>query len=832
MKFYILHKHSIKYLVIFYAILLSSAIALYAQEQSTQSTSTPNEERNAENSSAKEKSIIEDNQAVSDIFSVNQIFKNGAMGVDGLQGGVNITISPDGKDIYVAGNRDDAMAVFAYDETTNEYTFSYAVTDGKMRNTLGGIWDIAVSQDGNDVYITSYADDSISHFRKSSAGVLIFAQLFESGINEIANFNGPREILLTTDDAFVYVSNEESNSITVFARNTSTGALTSIGSVDEGRGASGLKGARGIAFNKDESVLYVAGTRGNSLVKLMRNSTTGQLQFHSSLKNGENGIVGLRGASTVFVDKNENIFVASFGDNALAVFVDNGDAMEQKSVVKHGDFQIKYFRQPYKVIGNKESDSVFVTSYKDNSVSEFAYITKELAMDDKAKNTEGLTAGTDDKEKNINDTLTLAQVSLFREDIGGVSGLNGAWGGAAHPNGDILVSGFKSNAIAIFRPESETGRMGYSHTIYDGDGKIQGLNRAFDIAVSNDNANIYVSGVFDSSIAIFSKNTAGEFVFSTHITEGVKATKTLNELGNELPITENAGLVGIWSLVESPDGKNLYGTRYADNALVVFARDTTNGTLSFVETLFDNKDGVDGLAGAYDIAVSNDGKNIYVTGFRDDAVGVFSRGEDGTLKFMEAEREGVDFVSGLDGTYGVMVSPDDKNVFVTNYFDDSIVVFNRTADGLLEFASKIKNEKEVKAGLNGPFGMAMDSEGKKLFVTGNIEGTLLVFDRGADGNLTLNTIIKNDDKQAKGLEQAREIIISPDNKYLFISANDRLLIFTLSDNLIPSYATSIQNIEDTNGLNKAWGLDISQDGKRIYITGYNDNTVLEIKRLD
>ena len=279
-----------------------------------------------------------------------------------------------------------------------------------------------------------------------------------------------------------------------------------------------MNGARGIAFNKKESVLFVVSNQGNSLVKLKRDVDTGQLRFHSSVKNGIDNIVGLRGASTVFVDDNENIFVASFGDNALTVFKDTRDGIVQKSIAQNSDLRIKYFRQPYKVTGDKNSNRVFVTSYKDSSVSEFVYVKEELTMDGISENISnanvdiGVDIGTASSTDEETDKLVLGQVSLFREDIGGVQGIDGAWGVAVHPNGDVLVSGFKSNAVAVFRPEQtiekqEMGRMEYSHTIYDGDGKIQGLNRAFEVEMSHDNSNIYVSGIFDSSIGIFSKNT-------------------------------------------------------------------------------------------------------------------------------------------------------------------------------------------------------------------------------------------------------------------------------------------------------------------------------------
>jgi DNA-binding beta-propeller fold protein YncE len=74
----------------------------------------------------------------------------------------------------------------------------------------------------------------------------------------------------------------------------------------------------------------------------------------------------------------------------------------------------------------------------------------------------------------------------------------------------------------------------------------------------------------------------------------------------------------------SPDGKHVYVPGFDDDAVAVFSRDATTGALTFVEFKQDGVGGVDGLNGAVFVAVSPDGKCVYVTGFNDNAVAVFS----------------------------------------------------------------------------------------------------------------------------------------------------------------------------------------------------------------
>ena len=99
------------------------------------------------------------------------------------------------------------------------------------------------------------------------------------------------------------------------------------------------------------------------------------------------------------------------------------------------------------------------------------------------------------------------------------------------------------------------------------------------------------------------------------------------------------GLGGAYSVTVSPDGKFLYAAGYDDSAVAVFARNAKTGKLSFVEFKKDGIDGVDGLAGAESVAVSPDGKFLYVLGYSDSAVAVFARNaQTGKLSFVEFKK--------------------------------------------------------------------------------------------------------------------------------------------------------------------------------------------------
>src|SRR5438552_1167570 len=67
------------------------------------------------------------------------------------------------------------------------------------------------------------------------------------------------------------------------------------------------------------------------------------------------------------------------------------------------------------------------------------------------------------------------------------------------------------------------------------------------------------------------------------------------------------------------------------------------------------------------------------------------------LRFSGAQVNGTGDVTGLNGAYGVTVSPDGKQVYVAGELDDALAVFSRDADtGVLTF---VELERDTVRGL-------------------------------------------------------------------------------------------------------------------------------------
>jgi 6-phosphogluconolactonase (cycloisomerase 2 family) len=259
-------------------------------------------------------------------------------------------------------------------------------------------------------------------------------------------------------------------------------------------------------------------------------------------------------------------------------------------------------------------------------------------------------------------TGELTFVEAEFDGVGGVNGLDYAYDLAVSPDGQhVYVAAFNNNAIAVFSRNGTTGELTFVEAQLDGVGGVDGLYGAAGVAVSSEGAHVYVCGWLDNAVATFSRNeTTGELTFVE-----VQA-------GNGL-----IGLHGPIGVAVPPDGRHVYVVGSDFNALLAYSRNETTGELTYVETEYHGVGGVDGLERGQYAAVSPDGRHVYVASFWD-AVSAFRRNETtGELTFIEAERDGVGGVDGLHEAYSVAVSPDGEHVYVTGGGDSAVAVFSR-----------------------------------------------------------------------------------------------------------------------------------------------------------
>ena len=362
-------------------------------------------------------------------------------------------------------------------------------------------------------------------------------------------------------------------------------------------GVTGLNGATGVALSPDGRSLYAAGELDDAVAVFDRDSSTGALTFVEVQKDATNGVAGLNGAHGVAVSPDgANVYVASKIGDSLAVFS------------------------------------------RDPATGQLTFLQSK------------------------------------RDNVGGVNGLNGAEGVAVSPDGaDVYVAGRNDNALAVFSRDPADGTLTFVEIQRDGVAGVTGLGGAKGVAISSDGAHVYAAGSLDNAVAVFGRDVAtGKLTLIEVQSEGQNGV---------------TGLARARALQLSPDGANLYVAGGDDDALAVFDRDPATGTLTFVQLLKNGVNGVNGLNGADAVAVSPDGTHVYTTGSVSNALAVFERNPaTGTLTYIEHLRDTIGGVDGLHGAAGVTVSPENRNVYATGYVDQAVAAFRirGCGDGVLD----------------------------------------------------------------------------------------------------------------------------------------------------
>jgi DNA-binding beta-propeller fold protein YncE len=216
-----------------------------------------------------------------------------------------IAISPDGKNVYVASSRSDAITVFKRNTGTGKLTQGAGVAGCIATKGLGGCAtgiglegpnSVTVSPDGRNVYATSLNSNAIAVFtRNPSTGALTqasdstggcIANLPTSGCVTGRALDGPDVVVVSPDGRNVYVGAFKGNAIAVFTRNPSTGALIqpsgtsgciSYAPLAECAPGVALAAPEGMAISPDGDNVYVAAALSSALDVFTRNPSTGAL---------------------------------------------------------------------------------------------------------------------------------------------------------------------------------------------------------------------------------------------------------------------------------------------------------------------------------------------------------------------------------------------------------------------------------------------------------------------------------------------------------------------------------------------------------------------------
>jgi DNA-binding beta-propeller fold protein YncE len=267
--------------------------------------------------------------------------------------------------------------------------------------------------------------------------------------------------------------------------------------------------------------------------------------------------------------------------------------------------------------------------------------------------------------------------------------------------------------------------------------------------------------------------------------------------------------------------------------------------------------GADGLEGADSLAVSPDGKNVYVASFKSNALDVFERLAGGSLKPMGcigstgAGPPSCTSAPGLVGATSVAVSPDGKNVYATGAKSDSLDVFERLPGGGLKPMGCVADNEEGPAPCGfvehfiEPRSVTVSPDGQFVYVVTTETSRLFTFERLPGGALKEIDCVAGGGivcTRAVGLEDPAGLGVSPDGQNVYVTATHSntltLLERTPSGKL--KWMGCFADPETTEeartacvsvpGLKRPLSATVSPDGKTVYVTSFLSKAVLLFER--
>jgi sugar lactone lactonase YvrE len=399
------------------------------------------------------------------------------------------------------------------------------------------------------------------------------------------------------------------------------------------------------------------------------------------------------------------------------------------------------------------------------------------------------------------------------------------------------------------------------------------LIRASSVAVSPNGKSVYATSYDSDAVVRFNRNpTTGA------IGQPASSTGCVSETGAG-PCADGHGLVGAYSVAVSPDGKSVYVASYASDAVTRFTRNTTTGAiaqpagsagcLSETGTAGTCANG-HGLNGAQSVAVSADGKSVYVSSSLSDAVARLNRNPTTGAITQPASSTGCVSETGagtcadghaLDGAQSVAVSADGKSLYLASRLSDAVARFTRntTTGAITQPASGTGCVSETGAGtcadghaLDGAYSVAVSADGKSVY--------LASFDSDAVARFTRNTTTGAIAQPASStgcvsetgagtcgnghaLGGPRSVAVSADGKSVYLASADFDAVARFTRNTTtgaigqPAGSAGCVSQTGTEGtcadghaLVGANSVAVSADGKSVYVASFFSDAVARFDR--
>lgn len=389
---------------------------------------------------------------------------------------------------------------------------------------------------------------------------------------------------------------------------------------------------------------------------------------------------------------------------------------------------------------------------------------------------------------------------------------------AMSPNGKSLyvVSG-RSDAIAIFKRNAKTGKLAQGKGTAgcvavngaNGCGTARALDGPNSVAVSPDGKNVYATSVKSNSIAIFRRNAKTGALKQAPVASGCIA-------GVVLPgCTTGRALLGPDVVAISPDGKNVYVGAFAGSAIVTFDRDASTGLLTqptdttgcLVNVATDGCTTGLALGNPEGMAISGDGDNVYVAAPASNAVDTLTRNPSTGALSQASDGTGCITTAALVGcTTGVQMAG--ANAVAVSADDGDVYVTSLLSNSITSFTRASSGQLAQKSGTSA----------------------CLIYVVAAGCSL------------GRAFNQPEGLAVSPDGASVYTAAYGSAAIDVLNRNSSGELmqkpraagcltSSSTPDCTPARALKQATWVVVSPDGKYVYAAAFKSNAVDVFKRI-